>query len=165
VSRAGKTDPPSPPVLVRVARRRPEWAQVRPSRHCGQAISGPARERRPGQPRRLLLEEIGASKRSINQNKPHTIVHPVGMFCNGSCASAARPATCLLSAAMDTGAPRAASTCNPLWAAFLAARPVLIHNKFAHLFLIPLIYPARCSDSGAVRHRDNPQELGTGRDV
>jgi hypothetical protein len=42
---------------------------------------------------------------------------------------------------------------------------VLINNEFAHLFLVPLIYPARGSDGGAVRHRDNPQEFGTGRDV
>ena len=42
---------------------------------------------------------------------------------------------------------------------------VLINSEFAHLFLVPLIYPARGSDCGAVRHRDNPQELGTGRDV
>jgi len=42
---------------------------------------------------------------------------------------------------------------------------VLINNQFAHLFLVPLIYPARGGDCGAVRQRDNPQELGTGRDV
>ena len=42
---------------------------------------------------------------------------------------------------------------------------VLINNELAHLFLVPLIYPARCNDCGAVRHRDNSQELGTGRDV
>jgi len=70
--------------LVQVVHRQLEWAQGRPCRYRGRATSGPARQRQAGQPRPQLHEETGAWKSPVNQNRPHSIVHTLGVFGNGS---------------------------------------------------------------------------------